>query len=299
MPNFDPDATRFSAKNALLLAQLCNAAYGTDAEARSIVQQMGFSDFEWIELPQQLEDTYAFVTSCDEFAVMAFCGTKNLKNWMTNLHSTPGRFAWFFEGAPDVGEVHAGFAFALRHAWERIVLAMNRVAPPPATPAGSDLKGLSTTRQRTVWFTGHSLGGALASLAGAVFSMLPGGIIRPVSGIYTFGQPRVGLHNFCGSYDRLLQQKTFRFINKEDLVPRVPFRGWDYADLGQMIHFDSHGTPHRESRQWTNFLARTFESFEDFFNIATHFSPDVGDHSRTGYEQLVRDHQEDLERLFA
>ena len=41
MPNFDHNATRFSAKNALLLAQLCNAAYGTEAEARVIAQQMG------------------------------------------------------------------------------------------------------------------------------------------------------------------------------------------------------------------------------------------------------------------
>ena len=72
--------------------------------------------------------------------------------------------------------------------------------------------------------------------------MLPGGIIRPVGGVYTFGQPRIGLHNFCGAYDRLLAGKTFRFINREDLVPRVPFRGWNYADLGQTIHFDSSGT---------------------------------------------------------
>ena len=217
---------------------------------------------------------------------------------MTDLHSTPGRFAWFFDGAPDVGEVHAGFAFALRHSWERITIAMNHVIPPLATPV-ENLQGLSTTPQRTLWITGHSLGGALAALAGAVFSMLPGHIIRPVGGVYTFGQPRIGLHNFCGNYDRLLQLKTFRFINKEDLVPRVPFRGWDYSDLGQMIHFDSNGVPRRESRQWTNFLARTFESFEEFFNIATHFNPDVGDHSRTGYEQLVRDRQAQLEALFA
>jgi triacylglycerol lipase len=197
-----------------------------------------------------------------------------------------------------VGEVHAGFAFALRHSWEKIVQAMNRVLPPVAT-AVKDLEGVSTRRQKTLWITGHSLGGALAALGGGVFSMLPGGIIRPVGGVYTFGQPRIGLHNFCGAYDRLLATKTFRFINREDLVPRVPFRGWNYSDLGQMIHFDSSGQPQRESREWSNFLARTFEGFGDFFQIATHFSPDVGDHSRQGYEQLVREHQDDLNKLFA
>ena len=96
-----------------------------------------------------------------------------------------------------------------------------------------------------------------------------------------------------------LPKKTFRFINREDLVPRVPFRGWNYADLGQMIHFDSTGTPRRESREWNNFLARTFEGFTEFFQITTHLSPEVADHSRTGYEQLVRDHQAELDVLFA
>ncbi len=273
-------------------------AYGTEAEARSLTGQMGFPDFEWVDLEQPLENTSALIVGCDDFAAIAFCGTKNLKNWMTDLHSTPGRFAWFFRGAPDIGEVHAGFAFALRHSWEKIVGAMNRVLPPVATPVAM-LDGISTRPQKTLWITGHSLGGALAALAGGVFSMLPGGIIRPVGGVYTFGQPRIGLHNFCGAYDRLLAKKTFRFINREDLVPRVPFRGWNYADLGQMIHFDSTGTPRRESREWSNFLARTFESFGEFFQITTHLSPEVADHSRTGYEQLVRDHQAELDALFA
>ena len=66
-----------------------------------------------------------------------------------------------------------------------------------------------------------------------------------------------------------------------------------------MIHFDSDGVPRRESREWSNFLARTFESFEDFFSITTNFHTDIGDHSRTGYEQLLRDHQAELEALFA
>ena len=33
--------------------------------------------------------------------------------------------------------------------------------------------------------------------------------IRPVNGVYTFGQPRVGLYQFCGSYDHVLNAKTF------------------------------------------------------------------------------------------
>jgi hypothetical protein len=100
MQNFEHDATGFRAKNALLLAQLCNAACGTEAAARPLAAQMGFTGFEWVDLEQPLENTSALIVGCDDFAAIAFCGAKNLKNWMTDLHSIPGRFAWFFAERP-------------------------------------------------------------------------------------------------------------------------------------------------------------------------------------------------------
>ena len=123
--------------------------------------------------------------------------------------------------------------------------------------------------------------------------------IRSVSGIYTFGQPRVGLYKFCGSFDHILSRKTFRFVNNEDLVPRVPFRGWDYADVGQMIHFDKNGEPKLQSSQWSNFLSRTFQSFKEFFDIAGHAQNDVRDHDMAGYARLVQTKASALDALFA
>jgi triacylglycerol lipase len=126
----------------------------------------------------------------------------------------------------------------------------------------------------------------------------PDGVIRPVSGVYTFGQPRIGLHGFCGHYDHMLQLKTFRFINKKDLVPRVPFRGWDYDDVGQMIHFTDDNTPHRESGLWTSLLGRTFQSFGDAFQMFTGLNQDVGDHSMDAYANLVAAQESNLAALF-
>jgi len=296
VPAFDPQATRFSAKNAVLLAQLSNAAYRTKIDAETIVrQQLGFTDFYWIDLTKQFRNVYAIGAGCDEFAVVAFRGTQNAKDWMTDLHATPVSFQWIFENGPNVGSIHAGFGHAVRDAWRKVSTAVEKMIPPP--PDSKDLKGLSTTPQRTLWFTGHSLGAALAVLTGAVFSMWEQARIRPVNGVYTFGQPRVGLYQFCGSYDHVLNAKTFRFVNKEDLVPRVPFRGWDYADIGRMIHFTSSGEPKLESPEWTNFLSRTFQSFRDFFHIATNLQTDVGDHAMDGYLQLVQSQATALNKL--
>jgi triacylglycerol lipase len=294
MPDFDAQETRFSAKNALLLAQASQAAYLNEADAQAKMAQLGLPTFEWIDLRGLFDDLYAFAASNGAFAILAFRGTKSFKNWMTDVYSTPARFSWLFEGAPEVGDVHAGFGHALRDTWDNVVAAVRKVAPQPE----GSIDDAALAVQRTFWITGHSLGGALAAIAGAAFSMLPGGVIRPVNGIYTFGQPRIGLHGFCGSYDHMLNLKTFRFVNKKDLVPRVPFRGLDYDDVGQMIHFASDGTPQRESPQWTSFLGRNFQSFTDVLQMFTTLNQDVGDHSMDGYQQLVQSQAVALDALF-
>ena len=292
-PPFASQTTKFSAANALRLSMLANAAYLNRPDAQKVVNDLGLSRFAWIDLTEQFRDLYGFAAGCDDYAVLAFRGTANPKDWMTNLNAAPARFSWFFEGAREVGEVHSGFTLAVRHSWDAIIDAVNQVMRP--LPAPPELGGSSTSAQPTLWLTGHSLGGALAVLCGAAFSMT--NKIRLVNGVYTFGQPRVGLFNFCNNYNQLLRNSTFRFVNREDLVPRVPFRGWDYADVGNMIHFDSTGTPALESLQWRNFLSRSIEGFKEFFNISTHFGADVGDHDYHQYENLVATHQSELAAL--
>lgn len=102
----------------------------------------------------------------------------------------------------------------------------------------------------SVTFTGHSLGGALASLA-AMRTVLER--LRDSSQIklYTFGQPRVGNHKwvlnilinnlfnfrFAVEHDRLVPQRyasyfiqfnwlfpfSYRVVNRNDVVPHLPF----------------------------------------------------------------------------
>ena len=124
-----------------------------------------------------------------------------------------------------------------------------------------------------------------------------GSPVPSVSAIYTFGQPRIGLHDFCNTYSRVVAEKLVRFVNKQDLVPRVPFRNWDYSDEGTMIHFDSAGTPLIESPEWSSFLSRTLQSLGDFLEIISHVRIDVGDHSMMGYKGLVEQNHAALASL--
>jgi len=72
---------------------------------------------------------------------------------------------------------------------------------------------------RRIYLTGHSTGGALATLCAYRFQKV-GGI--DVEGVYTFGAPRVGNNGFAQAYAPLLGQRTYRWVNHLDLGAQVP-----------------------------------------------------------------------------
>ncbi|KAK9817451.1 hypothetical protein WJX74_011070 [Apatococcus lobatus] len=71
-----------------------------------------------------------------------------------------------------------------------------------------------------VYFTGHSLGGALATLAAfELQQMLQGSRVVQLA-CYTFGAPRTGNHAFANEYGRRIPQ-TWHIINDQDAVARM------------------------------------------------------------------------------
>uniref|UniRef100_A0A915E9G2 Fungal lipase-like domain-containing protein n=1 Tax=Ditylenchus dipsaci TaxID=166011 RepID=A0A915E9G2_9BILA len=71
-----------------------------------------------------------------------------------------------------------------------------------------------------VTFTGHSLGGALASLA-SIRTVLDNFRRSDQIKLYTFGQPRVGCSSFAFKHDELVPH-SFRVVNRLDIVPHLP-----------------------------------------------------------------------------
>jgi Lipase (class 3) len=66
--------------------------------------------------------------------------------------------------------------------------------------------------------TGHSLGGAPATLAALHLSLLG----KRVNAVYTFASPRVGNPAFVQLYNSYLGSQTFRFAATNDPVPLLP-----------------------------------------------------------------------------
>lgn len=85
-----------------------------------------------------------------------------------------------------------------------------------------------------IFITGHSLGGALASLFTLDLAVsLPKTTITSI----TFASPRVGTSNWQTVYNQTYQllDKTIRIHNSYDLVPKVPPANWPFSfkDIGQ------------------------------------------------------------------
>ena len=71
-----------------------------------------------------------------------------------------------------------------------------------------------------VWVTGHSLGGALASLASTLI-IYEGETSKDDLMLYTFGQPRVGNYDYALAHDGLVPL-SFRVTHYRDVVVHLP-----------------------------------------------------------------------------
>ena len=163
-------------------------------------------------------DTQGFVAvrrASDEMdmAVVSFRGTENEQDWKTNLHCslTPADSSEA-EGRESTGKVHQGFLDALRSVRSQVDRYL---------PCGAGLP---------IFITGHSLGGALATLGAAHLSGW--GLVA----CYTFGAPGVGDRRFSGS----LRIPVYRVVNPLDPVPLVPGRWRGYRDLGDRERLRGH-----------------------------------------------------------
>ena len=223
MPSFEfhPSARKFDLLNALRLAELSQLAYGSlDGAGLALEQERGFIYYKAFDCG----DTQAFLTANESVVILVFRGTSSLKDWMTD--------AKFTFASLKGKKVHCGFDQALNCVWDELYDTLCSVKGP----------------EQSLWVTGHSLGGALAMLA---VDRLTDALID-VAGLYTYGQPRVGDRDFARQFDVKMGRATFRFVNDEDAVTRVPPPP-AYRHVGTTCFFDNRGMLYRENTFWNWF----------------------------------------------
>ncbi|MBB4895942.1 putative lipase [Streptomyces olivoverticillatus] len=205
MPStIDHRARGYSLDLAYWLAQASDLAYKDEATIEKQAHQWGFGPVRHHHTrftpPFPLEDTQAYTAASDDMIIVAFRGTEpaQIRDWLSDATTPP------WTGPARTGYVHYGFAQALESVF----------------PTVKDTLQEFRTNGQSLFFTGHSLGGALAMLAAARLYLEDPELLA--DGVYTYGQPRTCDRLLAAAYNKGFKQRMFRFVNNNDIVPQLP-----------------------------------------------------------------------------
>jgi hypothetical protein len=215
-----PASKQFDLVSAQALMWLSQLAYETDDEPK-VDSILG--DWQLKKLGFESNDPGTGLPPHSACVVVA---EGQRATFVTFAGSDPGKFQdWItdFDAMPSPKDLHSGFERAVETVLPAIQAALGkRVAP-----------------NLPVFFTGHSLGGALAILAAWRISLLPN---APEIVVYTFGSPRNGGREFFNDYTPRLGDFTFRLVHGTDIVPTVPPTLLDvYHHVGQAVQCQTDG----------------------------------------------------------
>lgn len=229
---FDIEAGGHHSVNAYLLSVLSWYAYDTtvgqstsqgwQTEVQTRLVDFGLEHVDCFDANTTLFSTQGCVAGNDALVVVFFRGTQtNGQDWGTDVSAVPvARPAW-----GDGVRVHAGFDGAVTAVWPELE---------------ASVKAMSTQGQ-PVWVTGHSLGGALATVA--AFRLEHTASVE-VHGVYTYGAPGVGNGAFRTAYTaRSINHQ--RYTQARDLIPALPpsvASSKGYAHVGNLVHMTTAGT---------------------------------------------------------
>ena len=266
IPSLQPTAIDFSLANAHALIQAAGLAYHPPHEVIAQTLSWGFKDCKILDSGA----TQGYVMANERAIVVSFRGTqgKDLRDWITNLD--------FDRVETPNGLVHCGFNKAVDRVFEDLLIAVMKFR----------------TQGQALFLTGHSLGGALATLT--TLRLVNAG--QSVTGLYTFGSPRVGDRTYLDQFNRALGQgvnagletapidRAFRIVNDEDIVPKLPFKATGYCHVGKKYRFDTQGTLCFNAVPVQGLLAVIQGEIEDFLE------PDwevIKDHDLKSYQAVI------------
>jgi triacylglycerol lipase len=207
MEHSGPIAPLDRMRASLLFAQVSRISYLQPDPAAHYIPRLGLA----LEHFADRDGAQAYVFGSETDIVVACRGTEP-NDW----NDVKADVNAFMVLAETVGRVHRGFKREVDDLW----------------PA---LEEIIAQDKRTLWFTGHSLGGAMATIsAGRCFlAHIP----ATPQAVYTFGAPRVGTKRYINS----VSVDLTRWVNNNDIVPRVPPTWLGYRHTGKRLYINTYG----------------------------------------------------------
>ena len=236
-------------RRALAMAELAMIAYNDEDEARRAAEVIGFSESKLFDR----DGAQAFRFASEHDVVLACRGTEP-NEW--NDLQADANASMAVVGA--LGKVHSGFNREVDDLW----------------PV---LEEVLREDQRPVWFCGHSLGGAMATIC--AYRCKASSLVANPQELHTFGSPRVGNKR----YIRHAELSHFRWVHNNDVVTRVPPAWLGYRHGGDEVYLDRHGRIRKLTGIW-----RSRDRWRGFMTGLMKWKLDMlADHSIQLYTQHI------------
>ncbi|MGB1309762.1 MAG: lipase family protein [Leucothrix sp.] len=224
---------------SLLFAELSMIAYLPEVEVKKAAAQLDFHTVIFYD--RDGSQAYSFINDHDH--VVACRGTEP-NEWNDLKADLDAATAV----AETIGRVHRGFKREVDDIWPIIEKSLQ-------------------SNTSTLWFTGHSLGGAMATICAGRCALSH--IKSNPAQIVTFGSPRVGNKRYINH----VKMDHVRWVNNNDVVPKVPPAWLGYRHTGEEHYLDNEGRLRqlnllqRRKDAWTGFISglknRTIDHFRD------------------------------------
>lgn len=192
---------------SLLFAELAKVAYFDIDDTHRIAHQIGITGVHF----HDHDGAQAYCLESEHDLIVVCRGTEpdEVNDMKADMNALT-------VAAETVGRVHRGFKAEADDIWPLVERSI-------------------AENQKPLWFAGHSLGGALATIcAGRCFlSDIP----STPHGLYTYGSPRVGDRRYINYCDILHR----RWVNNNDIVTRLPPTWFGYRHSGEELYINTVG----------------------------------------------------------
>ncbi|WP_264329307.1 lipase family protein [Wolbachia endosymbiont (group A) of Andrena hattorfiana] len=164
---------------------------------------------------------YVFIK--DKEITIVYRGSRNLFDYITDIRIP---LIYAPELLPEGGKIHSGFYSLFKDSWGSVYEILRGYA--------NDQK--LEIKDFKINLAGHSMGGAIATIAALCLSVREGAEDLHVA---TFASPRVFDSAAAEVYEERLGKKTIRVVNQSDLIPSLPLGSMGYKHVGEQLRISS------------------------------------------------------------
>lgn len=205
-------------------AKLCNIAYLSNDEVHEHFTSRPFNKEEHSsvfyncdeepKLYSCARDSQMYVCHYNGMLSITFRGTESARDIITDLNIIQVKMPIKYMMENNQPEVHWGFYNQFSE------------LKPEIDEIIEEYRETNNNFNKEIIFSGHSLGGALATIAALNYGMeYPDLQVNCV----TFGSPRVGDEKFANYFNKIVKN-SYRFVNDNDPIPCIP-TAWRYQHV--------------------------------------------------------------------